>query len=102
MENEPARFQLTSCNNETISTELTTNCHVDFKVIQRSVPSHHLFNLPHIVTPLVYKEHVCWYCQRSHSFLHDSFVGVILQRLFFCNVIFVISCVMNMLPIKYL
>ena len=36
-QNEPARFQLTSCNSETISTELTTDCHVGFKIMQNSV-----------------------------------------------------------------
>ena len=31
--NDPAHFQLTSCNSEAISTELTANCCVGFKMI---------------------------------------------------------------------
>ena len=30
---EPTRFQLTSCNSDAISTELTTDCRVDFKMM---------------------------------------------------------------------
>ena len=44
--NEPARqdglacFQLTLCNSEAFSTELTTDCRVGFKMMQNSVLSY--------------------------------------------------------------
>ena len=39
-QNEPACFQLFSSNTEAISTELTTDCRVGFKMMQNSVPSY--------------------------------------------------------------
>ena len=48
--NEPARFQLTSCNSEEISTELTTDGCVGFKMMQNSLPSYKRASSPHVST----------------------------------------------------
>ena len=53
-QNVPARFQLTSCNSEVISTELTTDWRVGFKMIQNSVPSYKRASSPHVITPLLF------------------------------------------------
>ena len=50
--NEPARFQLTSCNREAISTELTTDCRVGFKMMQNSVPTYKRTSSSHVITRL--------------------------------------------------
>ena len=50
-QNEPARFQLPSCNGEAISEELITDCRVGFKMMQNSVPSYKRASSPQIVTP---------------------------------------------------
>ena len=39
-QNVPARFQLTLFNSEAISTELTTDCGVGFKMMQNSILSY--------------------------------------------------------------
>ena len=48
--NEPARFQQTSCNSEEISTELTTDGCVGFKMMQNSLPSYKRASSPHVST----------------------------------------------------
>ena len=49
-QSEPARFQLTSCNSEAISKELTVDCQVGFKMMQNSVPSYKRARSPHVIT----------------------------------------------------
>ena len=51
-QNAPTRFQLISCNSEVISTELTTNCRVGFKMIQNSGPSYKQASSPHVITSI--------------------------------------------------
>ena len=51
-QNESARFQLTSCDSETISTELTTDCRVGFKMMHNSVLSYKRASSPRVITPL--------------------------------------------------
>ena len=45
-------FQLTSCNSEAISTELTTDRRVGFKMTQNSVPNYKQVSSLHVITPL--------------------------------------------------
>ena len=51
--NKPTRFQLTSCNGEAISTKLTTDCRVGFKMIQNCLPSYKRASSLHVITPLM-------------------------------------------------
>ena len=62
-QNEPARFQLTSCNSKAISTELTNDCRVGFKIMQNSVPSKKRASLPHVITPYEYLNLFLIYCR---------------------------------------
>ena len=45
-------FQLTSCNSEAISTELTTDRRVGLKMTQNSVPNQKQVSSLHVITPL--------------------------------------------------
>ena len=51
-QNEQACFQLTSCNSEAISTELTTDCFAGFEIMQKSVPSYKRSSALRVITPL--------------------------------------------------
>ena len=51
-QNEPIHFPLTSCKSETITTELTTDCRVSFKMMQNGVPSYKRASSSHAIIPL--------------------------------------------------
>ena len=82
--NEPARFQFTSYKNEAISTELTTDCRVGFKMMQNNVPSYKQATLPHV-------NHFLSICLKNYTFIWGFSVQVLIVsfstslRFYFCS-----------------
>lgn len=67
--NKPARFPLTSYNRKEISTKITTDCRVGFKMMQNSVSIYKRASSPHVITSLIFysvaKFHTCWNIELS-------------------------------------
>ena len=57
-QNKPARFQLTSCNSETVSTELTTDHLVGFKTMQNNDATNEPAHL-HVIISLFIVSSMC-------------------------------------------
>ena len=81
---DPARFQFTSYKSEAISTELTTDCRVGFKMMQNSIPSYKQATIPHV-------NHLLSICLKNHTFNWGFSVQVLIvsfstsSRFYFCS-----------------
>ena len=66
--NKPARFPLTSYNRKAISTKITTDCRVGFKMMQNSVSIYKRASSPHVITSIFLKKNVYCYLFISAQF----------------------------------